>query len=42
MGGKCGEGEFCYLDTESTLGVIYEIFQPKSRPAPEAAYPPGG
>lgn len=39
MGGKFGEGEFYYLDTESTLGVIYEIFQRKSRPAPEAVYP---
>ena len=42
MGGKFGEGEFYYLDTEPTLGVIYEIFQRKSRPAPEAVYPPGG
>ena len=39
MGGKFGEGEFYYLDTEPTLGVIYEIFQRKSRPAPEAVYP---
>jgi len=40
MSGKFGEGEFYYLDTEPTLGVIYEIFQRKSRPAPEAVYPP--
>jgi hypothetical protein len=40
MGGKFGEGEFYYLDTEPTLGVIYEIFQRKSRPAPDAVYPP--
>jgi catechol 2,3-dioxygenase-like lactoylglutathione lyase family enzyme len=39
MGGKFGEGEFYYLDTEPTLGVIYEIFQRKSRPEPEAIYP---
>ncbi len=42
MGGKFGEGEFYYLDTEPTLGVVYEIFQRKSRPAPEAVYPPEG
>ena len=42
MGGKFGEGEFYYLDTEPKLGVIYEIFQRKSRPVPEAAYPPEG
>ena len=42
MGGKFGEGEFYYVDTEPTLGVIYEIFQRKSRPAPEAVYPPEG
>jgi methylmalonyl-CoA/ethylmalonyl-CoA epimerase len=41
MGGKFGEGEFYYLDTEPTLGVIYEIFQRTSRPAPESVYPPG-
>jgi Glyoxalase/Bleomycin resistance protein/Dioxygenase superfamily len=40
MSGKFGEGEFYYLDTELTLGVIYEIFQRKSRPAPETVYPP--
>ena len=40
MSGKFGEGEFYYLDTEPTLGVIYEIFRRKSRPAPEAVYPP--
>jgi hypothetical protein len=40
MSGKFGEGEFYYLDTEPTLGVIYEIFQRQSRPAPEAVYPP--
>ena len=40
MGGKFGEGEFYYLDTEPTLGVIYEIFQRKNRPAPDAVYPP--
>lgn len=39
MSGKFGEGEFYYLDTEPTLGMIYEIFQRKSRPAPEALYP---
>ena len=42
MGGKFGEGEFYYLDTEPTLGVIYEIFQRKNRPAPDAVYPPEG
>jgi methylmalonyl-CoA/ethylmalonyl-CoA epimerase len=42
MGGKFGEGEFYYLDTEPTLGVVYEIFQRKSRPASEAVYPPEG
>lgn len=40
MSGKLGDGEFYYLDTEPTLGVIYEIFRRKSRPAPEAIYPP--
>ncbi|RPI04000.1 MAG: VOC family protein, partial [Zetaproteobacteria bacterium] len=40
MGGKFGEGEFYYLDTEPTLGVIYEIFHRKSRPEPETVYPP--
>jgi len=40
MSGKFGEGEFYYLDTEPPLGVIYEIFRRKSRPAPEATYPP--
>jgi methylmalonyl-CoA/ethylmalonyl-CoA epimerase len=40
MSGKFGEGEFYYLDTEPMLGVIYEIFQRTSRPAPEAVYPP--
>jgi len=40
MSGKFGEGEFYYLDTEPMLGVVYEIFQRKSRPAPEAVYPP--
>jgi len=39
MSGKFGEGEFYYLDTEATLGLIYEIFQRKSRPDPEAIYP---
>jgi hypothetical protein len=39
MSGKFGEGEFYYLDTEPTLGVIYEIFQRSSRPAPDAVYP---
>jgi len=41
MSGKFGEGEFYYLDSEAALGVIYEIFQRKSRPAPDAVYPPG-
>lgn len=40
MSGKLGDGEFYYLDTEPTLGVIYEIFRRKSRPAPDAVYPP--
>jgi len=40
MSGKWGEGEFYYLDTESAIGVIYEIFRRRSRPAPEARYPP--
>jgi hypothetical protein len=40
MSGRFGEGEFYYLDTERVLGVIYEIFQRTSRPAPEAVYPP--
>ena len=40
MSGKFGEGEFYYLDTEPVIGVIYEIFRRKSRPAPEAVYPP--
>jgi hypothetical protein len=40
MSGRFGEGEFYYLDTEPTLGVIYEICQRQSRPAPEAVYPP--
>ncbi len=39
MSGKFGEGEFYYLDTEATLGLIYEIFQRRSRPDPEAVYP---
>ena len=40
MGGRFGEGEFYFLDTESSLGVVYEIFRRKSRPAPDAIYPP--
>lgn len=40
MSGKFGEGEFYYFDTEPVIGVIYEIFRRKSRPAPEAVYPP--
>jgi methylmalonyl-CoA/ethylmalonyl-CoA epimerase len=40
MSGKFGEGEFYYLDTEAKLGVIYEIFRRKSRPEPEAVFPP--
>ncbi len=40
MSGKFGEGEFYYMDTEPTLGVIYEIFRRKTRPAPHAVYPP--
>jgi hypothetical protein len=40
MSGKFGEGEFYFLDTERLLGVVYEIFRRKSRPAPEAIYPP--
>jgi catechol 2,3-dioxygenase-like lactoylglutathione lyase family enzyme len=40
MSGKFGEGEFYYLDTEPLFGVIYEIFRRKSRPAPDALYPP--
>ena len=40
MSGKFGEGEFYYLDTEPILGVIYEIFRRKSRPVPDAIYPP--
>ncbi len=39
MSGKFGEGEFYYLDTESRLGVIYEIFRRKTRPEPDAVYP---
>jgi methylmalonyl-CoA/ethylmalonyl-CoA epimerase len=42
MGGKFGDGKFYYLDTEPVLGVIYEIYQRKSRPAPDAIYPPCG
>jgi methylmalonyl-CoA/ethylmalonyl-CoA epimerase len=40
MSGKFGEGEFYFLDTESSLGTVYEIFRRKSRPAPDAVYPP--
>ncbi|MFB3818673.1 MAG: VOC family protein [Candidatus Methylomirabilales bacterium] len=40
MSGKFGEGEFHFLDTGGLLGVVYEIFRRKSRPAPEAVYPP--
>jgi hypothetical protein len=40
MSGKFGEGEFYYLDTEPILGVVYEIFRRKSRPAPDGVYPP--
>ncbi len=40
MSGKFGDGEFYYLDTERQLGVIYEIFRRKTRPEPEAVYPP--
>lgn len=40
MSGKFGDGEFYFLDTERLLGVVYEIFRRKSRPAPEAVYPP--
>jgi hypothetical protein len=39
MSGKFGEGEFYYLDTEATLGLIYEVFQRRSRPDPQAVYP---
>jgi len=42
MDGTFGEGEFWYLDTEPTLGVIYEIFQRTSRPVSDAAFPPAG
>jgi methylmalonyl-CoA/ethylmalonyl-CoA epimerase len=40
MSGKYGEGEFYFLDTERLLGVVYEVFQRKSRPDPERTYPP--
>jgi hypothetical protein len=38
--GRWGEGEFYYLDTERLLGFPYEIYRRRSRPEPDAVYPP--
>ena len=40
MSGKFGEGEFYYMDTEPILGIIYELVKRRTRPPPEAIYPP--
>jgi 4-hydroxyphenylpyruvate dioxygenase-like putative hemolysin len=40
MSGKFGEGEFYYLDTERLFGFTYEVVKRRTRPAPEATYPP--
>lgn len=40
VSGRCGEDIFLYLDTESSLGMIYEIGNCGAIPAPERRYPP--
>jgi len=40
VSGKFGEDVFLYLDTEPTLGIIYEIGNCGKIPAPERRYPP--
>jgi 4-hydroxyphenylpyruvate dioxygenase-like putative hemolysin len=40
MSGKFGEGEFYYMDTEPVLGTVYELVKRRTRPPPEATYPP--
>jgi hypothetical protein len=42
--GKFGEDEFAYLDTESTLGIVFEIDNKaavtrKGLPPPDKTYP---
>lgn len=37
--GKIGEDEFYYMDTESTMGIVYEIGNNGSVPAPARMYP---
>ena len=37
--GLDGDGRFCYLNTESTCGICYELIErPRCRPEPEAIY----
>ena len=39
--GLGGDGGFAYLDTEATLGAIFELIEvPKERRAPQEIYPP--
>ncbi len=40
MSGKFGEGEYYYMDTERLFGFPYEVVKRRTRPAPDATYPP--
>jgi selenophosphate synthetase-related protein len=40
MSGKVGDGAFYYLDTESLLGLIFEVVKPRRTGlSPETTYP---